>query len=70
MNILIFPSFAFASRGPGDKMSKGADKSFAEKHKSDRLMFLEGEYGDEDIKNGKAGSFFKMNSGMKILHRN
>ena len=31
-------------------MSKGADKSdfFAEKHKSDRLMFLE---GDEDIKN-------------------
>ena len=52
MNILIFPSFAFASRGPGDKMSKGADKSdfFAEKHKSDRLMFLEGEYGDEDIR--------------------
>ena len=34
-------------------MSKGADKSdfFAEKHKSDRLMFLEGEYRDEDIKN-------------------
>ena len=53
VNILIFPSFAFASRGPGDKMSKGADKSdfFAEKHKSDRLMFLEGEYRDEDIKN-------------------
>ena len=57
-------------------MSKGADKSdfFAEKHKSDRLMFLEGEYGDEDIKkyfkNGKAGSFYKMNLGMKILPRN
>ena len=57
-------------------MSKGADKSdfFVEKHKSDRLMFLEGEYRDEDIKkyfkNGKAGSFFKMNLGMKILHRN
>ena len=54
-------------------MSKGADKSdfFAEKHKSDRLMFLE---GDEDIKkyfkNGKAGSFFKMNLEMKILHGN